>query len=643
MFAIASFWLVLLLPGYALLRLMRCSALGYGLPAAITLSYLATFALLSPLSIAGHLLNWPLWVLCAGALGAALLGAACLAHPRVRPSFRRMRPRWWAVLLGLVIAVDAVMGLRSGAHTDGDANYHLARVRMLLDFGLNSWDPLVPGHRFDAIYHTNLYHALLAASARLTSQRATEAWVYSWMFAKLATAGAIYFLSFVCTRRRVLSWISAAAFSVWMASSSVMPYPNTLAAFWLLPIALGLAIETLVVARQGRRAWPVWGLFALALVTVQVHGLYYVVWCCLVVPVIGLRTGYLLLRRRRAMQLIASLVALSAGLPWLAVSQLHRETLEAPAALAPAHPAVAAEDGREDADTETTAVEGAHQPVQLQGLDRGFIRLESGLIMLDPSALWDVRGIPLQLLAALCAGLFTVRRRRFTWLLALFVPLFVLLYAPWVCTAMVKLSGATWIVKRFVILQEVGHDAICPVAFFLLVPARFAGLALQLAAVALAFTHAWADGVDYSAWTRRAHFKRVLGHGRENFLGLHAKRRALFRRAIEREATVVARPGFAQALGIDCTCYPLAVARTMRGVSDMEQRRADALALLTPGPELDLAARLDMLRRYGARYLVVQRGSTLQALRRIYAPVVIEEKGAKNLVVLELDLSARTP
>src|SRR5689334_20973364 len=99
MLVIAAFWLVLVLPGYVLLRRLRCRWLAYGLPSTLTLSYLASFALLSPISIAGYAFHWPLWVLSGATLAAVLAAVACLFFDRrMWIAARRLRPRWWSVL-----------------------------------------------------------------------------------------------------------------------------------------------------------------------------------------------------------------------------------------------------------------------------------------------------------------------------------------------------------------------------------------------------------------------------------------------------------------------------------------------------------------------------------------------------------------
>src|SRR5205085_10713593 len=100
-----------------------------------------------------------------------------------------------AILAATLITGDLLIALRAGSHVSGDARYHAARVRMLLTHGFNNWDPLVPGHRFDLVYHSNLYHALIADGAKLSGLDGPAGWAFALFFAKLAACSAAYHLT----------------------------------------------------------------------------------------------------------------------------------------------------------------------------------------------------------------------------------------------------------------------------------------------------------------------------------------------------------------------------------------------------------------------------------------------------------------
>lgn len=648
MLIIAAFWLVMVLPGLALLRRLRSPWLAYGLPSSVTLSYLTTFALLSPISIAGYIFRLPLWVLSAAVLAFAALAAGWLAsHERRLRQRVRARVRWWTLLGSLLICVDAVLGLRSGANTSGDATYHMSRVRMLLDFGFNNWDPLASGHHFDTVYHTNLFHALLASSAQLARVDAPDAWVHSWFFTKLITPGAIYLLAFVLLRRRWLAWMAAIMFCVWQTSSSLLSYPNTLAAFTVFPLGLAFAIEAL---SGNARRWTAVGLGLVALIAIQIHGLYYLLCCCVLVPALLLRLSDSTLRRRPGQRrLLVCLLALGVGTPWVAVTAVQRHLSfgtspadpTAQADSAPAAAAASTSDGETASESETTGEPSG--AVELDGLDRGFLRFPDGALMLEPNLVFDWRDTRLQLLAALAAGLCSRRRRRFAALGAMLVTLCVILYVPPVCTLFAKLLGAPWIVKRFVIVHEIMHDAICPGAYLLLVPLRFAGTLLRVFALALALAHGWYDGVNYEPWTHKRHFHRALGHGRAAYLALHRARREHLLKTVEPGQTVVTPLSLAAPLVVDCPCYPLALPKAGRGVEDMEQRRLDTVALLAPGG-LDLPSRIGRMKHYGVRYLVLRQGvGETAALRRLYKPIIHRQRALAGVAVFELDLDRPLP
>ena len=179
MIAMLAWWAVLWLPGHAIARRVSRNDQGGGALAHVALGYLYSFALLTPVSVVGYALGWPIAVLTAAVVLATLAGAVDLARTRFW-----QRPRSWswldvAWLAALVVIVDLAFGAYAGGHTAGDARLHVARVRVLLDHGFNNWDPYFADHPFSRVYHTNLYHALIAAGAQLTGALAIEAWVWT--------------------------------------------------------------------------------------------------------------------------------------------------------------------------------------------------------------------------------------------------------------------------------------------------------------------------------------------------------------------------------------------------------------------------------------------------------------------------------
>jgi hypothetical protein len=628
MLLIAAFWVLLSLPGYALLRRFRAPVLAYGVPSTLTLSYLASFVLLTPLSVAAYLLRLPLSVFSAGIVLAIALAAAWLLI-RDRRRWRWSRPSWLAVMLGALILIDALMGLRAGAYPWGDATYHMARVRSLLSYGFNQWDPLVPGQRFDAIYHTNLHHGLLAASAHLAGRHAPEAWLYSWFWAKLFTAGAVYFLAFVMLGRRWLAWIAAGMFTVWMAAYSVVPYPNTLAACGIFPLAMGFGVQAF---RRPDRRWCVLGLCAVALVAPQIHGLYYALSCVMVAPPLLARLLYQQLRGRPGPGYrLCALLGLGLGAPWLAVSAAQSGLVSSQEQVQSAPDSTAA------APEPATNAEAAEK--SLDGLDRGFVRLPSGLIRLELDGLSAPSGQAFQLLLAIAAGLCSARRRRqFVALAGFTAVVLACLYVPWICSPLAELLGAPWIVKRFAAVLAIAHHGVFPGAFVLLVSRRFRTPALIVLTLIVALAQAYVSGVDDGDWSRRQYIRRAKGHGRREWLEAHSERRALLQKFVPRGSVVLVPGEFRSDLAVDCDCYPLALPHLNRGQGDMSQRRIDSHALLET--ELDRPARVALLRHYGVRHIAFRNTDERLARRykRLYRRLIVANNSSRDTTVFELDL-----
>jgi hypothetical protein len=94
--AVALFFALLALPGLAILRRLHRPMLGEGVFAAIGPAYLASLAILTPVSVLGFLLRWPIEV-----LAAAYVVAIAIALVSLWPDLRRgwvdralVRPGW---------------------------------------------------------------------------------------------------------------------------------------------------------------------------------------------------------------------------------------------------------------------------------------------------------------------------------------------------------------------------------------------------------------------------------------------------------------------------------------------------------------------------------------------------------------------
>jgi hypothetical protein len=639
MLGIAAFWLLLWIPGYTALRRFRPQALEGGILSAASLGYLASFALLSPISIAGYLWHLPLEVLSVAIVLAVVIGAFFLIRDLIRT---RTWPRFELVeaLAVLVIVTDMVMGLRAGGYLNGDARFHIARIRMLLSYGFNSWDAVLPGHKLEAAYHSNLYHALMASAAQLTRQEAPEAWVFTWFWAKLFAAAGIFQLAYAVMGQRYIAATAAAMFAVHMASYSVVSYPNTIAVYGLMTLGLAFLVEALT----GKPSfWPAIGLGALCVVLVEWHALYYVFACFTLAPLLFARAGWLRLRRRPGQrQALAALLALALGAPWFAVKELPRMRawLERPALTsqqAPASAAVAA----------PAPAAARSYPAWMYA---DFVQLEGGRLMIDPAQLTNPRGPQLQLFLMLLLGLISTRRRQFAIIAAATTVVVVGLYVPAICTKLVSLADAPWVVRRWLTLLVALHLAFFPgtVAFLLLEqlarwPRVVAGLRLLALCAGLAL--AYVTGVNSSVWLRSRYLSQARTGQRatkstKDMRDLHQ----FFSDHIAREAVVAMQPRLFRRASPLCDCYPLAIPQSNRGdrgQEDMPARRAALHALLnwrTP-----LAERVVLARRYNVSYLLMRDGSAANSLRRSYGPLLVSSSTGYGMMAIGIDPSRYSP
>jgi hypothetical protein len=316
------------------------------------------------------------------------------------------------------------------------------------------------------------------------------------------------------------------------------------------------------------------------------------------------------------------LLGLGLGAPWLAVSAAQRglPSSQQPVASAPSSMAAAPEEA------------------PLDGLDRGFVRLPSGLIRLEFGGLFEPSSQRFQLLLALAAGLCSARRRRqFVALAGITLVLLACLYVPWICTPLAEWLGAPWVVKRLAAGLAMAHHGVFPGAFLLLVSRRFRTRGLVVVTLIVGLAHAHVSGVDDETWSRKQYVRRAKGEGRREWLESHSERRTLLRNHVPRDAVVLVPGGFGLDLAVDCDCYPLALSRLNRG-QDMTQRRIDSQALLETG--LDLPARVALLRHYGVRHVAFRNQDERRARRykRLFRPLIVAVHSSRDTTLFELDL-----
>ena len=244
-----AFWLLLLLPGWALARRLAPRDLEGPLIASVAVAYTTLLACLAPLVALGYLLSLPVWIL------SALLGAAILWG-----GFDAVRAGRWRRLGGvllaaaciemLVVVADMWLSQRTGAMLGADARIHITRVRFLYEHGLSNLDPFVEARYPYPIYHTNLWHALLASGSRLLAIDPLAMWFGSLAASKLMIASGLAYLAWATLGGRWPAWVAAVMVIAIRGPTTFSLYPNQLAPWFLIPVLAGVLIRAVAPGRE---------------------------------------------------------------------------------------------------------------------------------------------------------------------------------------------------------------------------------------------------------------------------------------------------------------------------------------------------------------------------------------------------------
>jgi hypothetical protein len=406
----------MMLPGYAALRGLMRDDLRCGAPGIAAVSYVGTFALIAPVTIASYIWQWPLAVVTLTLVG--LIGLALLTIT-VRGWWRELG-RALASMLCLeaaLLAVDLVLGARVGPIYGADAVVHLMQIRELREHGMSNFHPAYAFPSFLPIYHTNIFHAMVAAIAQLGRINLFDAWWSTLLWGKVVTVGAVYFLGWRVYEREWAAWAGAVLVGTALAPLTFVLYPNKLAPFWLIPVALAQVIP--LCTRSGRLR-DVWLFAAAAFVLGQVHGMYAVFLGLAVAPV---WLGFLLRRiwrgPRRYAPLLVALSALLLPVPFVLTSYLVERAPRAAPAFRPLE--------------RTTLEEEPHR----------FLTVGQNFVMVRPSG-WREVGI----LLGLCLSLRSPRRDEARVLFLISVSVGAWLFVPLLCTPLLRAFGEAWMVLR---------------------------------------------------------------------------------------------------------------------------------------------------------------------------------------------------
>ena len=570
------FWLALAIPGYAALCHFDREQLKSGLLGTLGLSYLATFGLLSPISILCYVPHLPV----------AIFGGACVVLV-VAGIVEIIRQGWWrevwklaAGAVGIELALlllDLILGARVGAILAGDARLHAARIRQLLDQGFTNDDPYVAGGHFFSIYHTNLMYALYAACSWITRIDYLGVWHASLPFSKLLVASGCYYLAWCVFERRWAAWIAALFFISTQVSVTYLVYPNKIAPYWLMPIIIAFAIQ----ACRSPCGWrSVIKLGLAAVVVGHIHGLYGVFVLVLLGPLLGGVALFKFIRRRPdRWWILACLAALTLSLPFPVISKIT-----------------------------TQADKSANEQVSSSDkYDQKFVKTGMGLTMRDPrQSFAGVKGVRQALLVVgIIVALYTRRRSQAACLLAVVLSCAMLLFFPPVCTAFLALVKSKWILLRIEVIFRIAFVVLVPalIAYLVETKVRFWWIRGLISVVAcLAAVFMVKPGAPLRAWREHLEIALKPASERRSTLIFYRGLRGVFQEQIPAGETVLTNDMMGPILVLLHDCHVVIPDRGSMGVPGRAQRRRDLAHLL--GEEMNWTERRKLLQAYDIRYFV---------------------------------------
>ena len=609
-----TFWAVFALPGLALGRgclpfLARFGRVlgppeGAGVLASLAYAYLASLCLLSPFSLACYALGAPLAVFSAALCGLVVLALWGLWRSRAARAWpaalRAESPVPWAILLGL-----CWLQSRVGGWLDGDATFHLGRVRVLLDHGFTNRDIYLSESHFQHAYHSNLLFPVYASLAQLTRHSYLETWFHSEAWAKLLVAAGHYVLGFTLTRKKSAGYLLACCVPVLNAGETYTLYPNTLCVGYLLPLLLALGFGCVRDAPEAPRR-ELLTMAALVFVLAQVHALYVVYGALILGPVLAL--GALRARTRR--QCLFGLLAFGLAAPFLLVSMFgFRSTVEVssapedvePPALQQAPPPGVAQPAPARVEVpEPLAAGGGH-------LEKVLDSPAFGVMQFKPERMGGPAFVLIGLCAlGLCPLLFAGARLPLTAALGAALWLSLVLFTASGATLAWRVLSAPFIVARLsTVLTSLCVLGPCACAAWLVERTpRARGLALSLvcAGMAYAATHL----LGHAPQSFQQHVQAALAPRAERqvLLARLLERRAMLRRAVPRGSTVLTTARFARQLVMLCDCYVIAADRGHTQLPGIDKRRRDLVFLNAALSPWEQRARL--IQHYGVHLVTFE-------------------------------------
>ncbi|MCA9255358.1 MAG: hypothetical protein KDA33_06955, partial [Phycisphaerales bacterium] len=516
-----------------------------------------------------------------------------------------------------VILIDVVMSARVGAYLLDDALVHFARIRNILNHGLNNTDPFVRPDYFFPMYHTNILYALIATISKLTGADPIDVWANSLAWVKLLVASGAYYLAYTISGRRWPAW-AAAVFVIGVEGPvRFLIYPNKLAPFWLMPILFAFAAQA--IARPAD--WRVFlKLLVGSLVIGQFHGMYAVFTAMIVGPVLLANALFRAIRpdKGRLWPALCCLT-LGAGLVFAWISNARFTSTQS-----------VATDSSIKAAPQKTAAELAKDEKRIRKLDDGRV------VRIWGYGYFAHRGLRPKLLF-LALGLFLVtERRRFAIAPAGVIAVAAAwLFVPTLCTLFMESVRRPFILMRFETVFRISFYAIVPtLAVFglekllrgaiwgkdrdfcrpwaekwnryrlLRWPVEGAICLIVLASIIPYKNYGKPAESQITGWER---YRTLAAAPRESRLkrrnDLKSLQQALVGR-IPPGAVIAVSPREPRSMFLPAVhdCRLIAPRAGSTGVPDLSQRRRDLARIYTQ--RTAMSARLDILKRYDAAYFI---------------------------------------
>jgi hypothetical protein len=601
------FWALFFLPGYAWLRRFWPAPREAGLLYTLAFGYAASFLCLSPVSLVCYLLRTPLYVFSGACVLASALALAWLLRER---AFREL----WTLtkaespLPWLLLACLLWLQARSGGWLDGDATFHLGRMRVLLQHGFSNRDIYLAEDYFQSVYHTNLLFPVYASIAQLTHQSYLDSWFYTEPWAKLMVAAGHYVFAYALTRQRFAAYLLALIAITANAGETYALYPNTLCVGFLLPMLLGVGFA--FAARIDTRQRVLGQLAALDFLLGEVHALYAVYAALVLAPVLVVALLFGRARRERVLCVVA-LACLAGAAPFVLVSAYAARS-DRPIATAPEEDE-AASNSRPPPRPPGLVDQQSHVPEPL-ALAAGGGHLEK---VMDPIDLEHVVFNPQRMggltfvvcgFLALCLALILRRGQRLAISVVLFAALLLaaVLFTVRGASAALQLLRTPFVVARLstvlAMLLFFGIAACVAACTQLLGRTRvIVEAVLTLAMVFLATQLLGHAPLSFADHLRDALAPLAQRHA---LLDQLETRRALLERTLPRGVTVLTTARFARQLVMLCDCYVLAADRGHTGVQGIGKRRRDLVVLNAATTPWEVRAKL--MASYGLKLVAFE-------------------------------------